>query len=245
MRQLSDLRLISHGLTRGTIPQEALNLLETIPSSEILVAYRKYQSSRERHTDSALSPSSLDNSLASTPVGCESSSPNDSTTSSGLEENSDQSPVDAPIEHAVSPNTSVTSSTSHTASSSHPPTSSQHASTIEPTSPSAAHFQCPGCSKTWPSREKLNKHINQVHRPRFRCDEPGCAPLKPFGLREGLTRHREAAHPELYPSRSRKTMRCPCTECGATIRGRLDNFWKHLRRVHGLGVDEARAIRPI
>lgn len=107
------------------------------------------------------------------------------------------------------------------------------------------HCSYKNCSHKSKSRAALNKHINARHNKRFGCDVHGCKD-GPFGYRADVVRHKRTAHADTDSEENIRHLRCSMRGCSKQFAGgRLNNFWRHLRKVHVFEEAEARRIRPL
>lgn len=100
---------------------------------------------------------------------------------------------------------------------------------------------CVPHQKHFGTRQQYNKHYNQVHSRRFPCDL--CQEKKVvFGLRRDLFRHQRTAHVVRLEPQQEILLICPRNDCSYEVKGRMDNFARHLRQKHRMDETEVQRI---
>ena len=230
LRQSWSTRLVP---SPGKTSSELHELLRSIPRAELIAAYREYRSGNVQTSGSDSAHVDVNERERDTSFLVTNSISSSDTPASSSAASRSIVGLSASPEIPVLP--SPTTSNSPAAASSR--TSQSESGAADQTSCSTAELSCLSCRKAFETRPSLNKHINTVHNRRFPCTVRGCE-KGPFGLRRDLIRHVETVH-------DRNTMICLLPDCGTTIAGRLDNFHRHLRDIHKIGVREAKAVMPI
>lgn len=84
-------------------------------------------------------------------------------------------------------------------------------------------FKCISCSKVYPRRCDLNKHLKS-HERAFRCNITGCSHTQGFALPKDLRRHIDTIH-------RKSTFTCYFPDCGEQF-SRSDNCQRHFDEQH-------------
>jgi hypothetical protein len=92
-------------------------------------------------------------------------------------------------------------------------------------------FMCEKCSKSFPKRWKLNRHLKTHEKP-FKCISQNCSAA--FALKKDCRRHFRQKHRGLISENV--DLRCVFPSCGF-LTPRRDALKRHLRSVHGIGVE--------